>query len=240
MYRTAMAARTTDRGLTGTMVPSIEGITAASARSDAELLGDIRADNADALAPFFERYACLVRRITHRILRDRAEAEDVTQEIFLEIYRKAHLFSAERGSARVWLLQYVYHRALRRKAVLRRRAGYCGEQNDTLGARMPARPPRLSPDECRWILYRAFDHLPSRQRATLELICFEGLSLREVAERLGLSLGRTRHYYYRGLDRLRRWAGVTDRHAMPGSRSAERAGRAGAARGKERRPRGRP
>lgn len=221
------------------MVTSIDVTSAARGRSDAELLGDICADRPEALTPLFERYVRLVTRIAHRILRDRAEAEDVTQEIFLEIYRKAHLFSAERGSVRVWLLQYAYHRALRRKAVLRRRAAYRGEQIDLLDARVPPRAPRLSPDECRWILHSAFDQLPSRQRVTLELTCFEDLPLREVAQRLGVSLGRTRHYYYRGLERLRRWAGVTDRRSPSGSRTGGRAGTAGAARGQERQPRGR-
>jgi len=221
------------------MVTSIDVTSAAGERTDAELLGDICADRPEALTPLFERYVRLINRVAHRILRDRAEAEDVTQEIFLEIYRKAHLFSAERGSVRVWLLQYVYHRALRRKAVLRRRAAYRGEQIETLETRIPARAPRLSPEECRWILHSAFDQLPSRQRATLELTCFEDLPLREVADRLGVSLGRTRHYYYRGLERLRRWAGVTDRRPSAGSRDGARAGTAGAARGQERRPRGR-
>ena len=221
------------------MVTPIEVIQAAGARSDAELLGDIQAANPDALAPLFERYVRLVTRIAHRILRDRAEAEDVTQEIFLEIYRKAHLFSAERGSVRIWLLQYVYRRAVRRKAVLRRRAAYRGEQIETIDARIPARVPRLSPDECRWILHRAFDQLPSRQRATLELICFEDLPLRDVAERLGVSLGRTRHYYYRGLERLRRWAGVTDRQPRIESRDAVPTGTTDAATDQERQPRGR-
>ena len=50
--------------------------------------------------------------------------------------------------------------------------------------------------------------LPERQRATLELACFEELSLRDVAERLGVSVGCTRHYYYRGLARLQAWARV--------------------------------
>jgi RNA polymerase sigma-70 factor (ECF subfamily) len=193
------------------MVTPIDVSTGAGPRSDAELLSDICADNPDALAPLFERYVRLVSGVAHRILGDRGEAEDVTQEIFLEIYRKAHLFSAERGSVRVWLLQYVYHRALRRKASLRRRAAYRGEQIETLDdpARARCRPQRpswLSPDECRWVLHSGLDQLPTRQRATLELTCFEDLPLRDVAQRLGVSVGCTRHYYYRGLERLRRWA----------------------------------
>ena len=241
------------------MVTPIDVSPVAGARTDAELLRDICADNPDALAPLFERYGRLVSGIAHRILRDRAEAEDVTQEIFLEIYRKAHLFSAERGSVRVWLLQYVYHRALRRKATLRRRAAYRGEQIETLDDRRPERPPWLSPDECRWILHSGLDQLPTRQRATLELTCFEDLPLRDVAERLGVSVGCTRHYYYRGLERLRRWASqiairrtnpvaphepvdLVAREAQRGGRTAgaESVARQSVADGVRRRQRGRP
>jgi RNA polymerase sigma-70 factor (ECF subfamily) len=188
------------------MVTLIDGHTAAAPRTDAELLSDICADNPEALAPLVERYGRLVTGIARRILRDHGEAEDVTQEIFLEIYRKAHLFSAERGSVRVWLLQYVYRRAIRRKAALRRRAAYRGERIESLDTFRPGRPPWLSPDECRWILHSGLDQLPAFQRATLELTCFEDLPLRDVAARLGVSVGCTRHYYYRGLERLRRWA----------------------------------
>ncbi len=208
---------------------------AACTQSDAELLRDICADKADALEGLFHRYVRLVSGIAHRILNDRAEAEDITQEVFLEIYRKAHLYSAERGSVRVWLLQYVYHRTLRRKDALRRRAAYRGEPIEAIDERAPDQPPRLSPEECRWVLRSGLAHLPTRQRATLELSCFEDLPLREVAERLGMSVGCARHYYYRGLERLRHWARLTDRRPALECRSAGRAGTAGGAKGPDRR-----
>jgi len=198
------------------MVTLIDGSAIAAKRTDAELLNEICADNPDALAPLVERYGRLVTGIARRILRDRGEAEDVTQEIFLEIYRKAHLFSAERGSVRGWLLQYAYHRALRRKAALSRRAAYGGERIETIDDRRPARATSLSPDECRWILRSGLDQLPASQRTTLELTCFEDLPLRDVAERLGVSVGCTRHHYYRGLERLRCWASrIAVRRATP-------------------------
>ena len=50
---------------------------------------------------------------------------DLTQEVFLEIFRKAHLYDPSRGSVKVWLLQYAYHRTLRRKAMLKGGAA-CG------------------------------------------------------------------------------------------------------------------
>jgi RNA polymerase sigma-70 factor, ECF subfamily len=205
------------------------------AKTDAELILAIREDRGDALESLFRRYMRLVHRIADGILHDRAEAEDITQEVFLEIYRKAHLYSAERGSFRVWLLQYAYHRTLRRKAVLRRRAAYGGEPIDGLDElAADARQP-LTRDECRWVLRTGLAQLPTRQRTTLELTCFEDLPLREVAERLGVSVGCTRHYYYRGLARLQQWARVSDRRMAAECRSAARAGTTGAARVRDRR-----
>lgn len=208
------------------------GVNVGLARSltDAELMNDIRADKHDALEVLFRRYVRLVRSIASGILKDRAEAEDVTQEIFYEIYRKAYLYDPARGSVRVWLLQYVYRRTLRRKAVLRRRAGYAAESIETVDGRVEDCRRRLTLDECRWVLRSGLEQLPQQQRTTLELTCFEDLTLRDVAERLGVSLGCTRHYYYRGLARLQRWAQLTDPRAAAEARTASRAGKAGASR----------
>jgi RNA polymerase sigma-70 factor (ECF subfamily) len=191
-------------------------------KSDTELVTDMLTGDGEALEDLIRRYARLVYRVAADILRDAAEAEDVTQEVFLEIYRKAHLYDASRGTVKVWLLQYAYHRTLRRKASLRRRVAYWGdplEERDPFQAgrlcidtrvRLDASPdgrPRLfTRDECRWLISAGLAQLPDRQRKTLELVCLEDLPLRDVAARLRVSLGCARHYYYRGLARLRDWA----------------------------------
>lgn len=187
-------------------VTPIEPTEGGEPPTDAELIGGVSASDPEALERLFRRHVRLVQSIAQRILNDRAEAEDVTQEIFFEIFRKAHLYQIGRGSFRTWLLQYVYHRTLRRKATLRRRAAYAAEPVAVVDERVPARPPRLTPEECRWVLRSGFAQLTDAQRMTLELTCFEDLPLREVAQRLGVSMGCTRHHYYRGLARLRRWA----------------------------------
>lgn len=210
------------------IVTPIGDTSAAGEKTDVELVEDICADDGAALERLFRRYVRLVYRIAHGLLHDRAEAEDITQEVFLEIYRKAHLYRPARGSVRVWLLQYVYHRTLRRKAVLRRRAAYRGEPIEALDKLAPNARPQLTQDECRWVLRTGLAQLPTHQRTTLELTCFEDLPLREVAERLGVSVGCTRHYYYRGLARLRHWARVTDRRPAAECRTASGAGTTGA------------
>src|SRR3989442_10561161 len=97
---------------------------AGSEKADADLIAEMHLPDSDALGALFRRYLRLVNRVAAGILRDEGEAEDVTQEVFLEIYRKAHLYDPSRGPVRVWLLQYAYHRSLRRKDALRRRAVY--------------------------------------------------------------------------------------------------------------------
>lgn len=197
-------------------------VESAPRTSDLELVAGMLAADGDALEAFIQRYARLVYRVAADILRDAAEAEDVTQEVFLEVYRKAHQFDAARGSVKVWLLQYAYHRTLRRKASLRRRVAYNGESLDasehlralptrsdsmlTLDASPDGRPRQFTREECRWLIAAGLAHLPDRQRTTLELVCLEDLTLRDVADRLSVSLGCARHYYYRGLARLRDWA----------------------------------
>ena len=205
-------------------------------KSDGQLVTAMLAADGDALEALIQRYARLVYRVAVDILRDTAEAEDVTQEVFLEIYRKAHQYDPARGSVKVWLLQYAYHRTLRRKAALRRRVAYRGEPLDevdqiqamhprmdsrlTLDATAAGRPHLFTREECRWLIAAGLAHLPDRQRATLELVCLEDLTLRDVAERLCVSLGCARHYYYRGLARLRAWAHVAV-SAQPSQKEAQ-------------------
>src|ERR1700737_692449 len=115
--------------------PDRSGQNAVSEKSDALLIAEMQVPDSDALSALFRRYIRLVRRVAVDILRDEAEAEDVAQEVFFEIYRKAHQYDPSRGAVRVWLLQYAYHRSLRRKDSLRRRAAYRGEPLEGIDTR---------------------------------------------------------------------------------------------------------
>lgn len=179
---------------------------AAAEKADAVLIAEMHQPESDALAALFRRYIRLVHRVAANILRDDAEAEDVTQEVFLEIYRKAHLYDPSRGAVRVWLLQYAYRRSVQRKNVLRRRAAYRGEPLDGVDPTPRGRPRALTGEESRWFIRRGLAQLTAPQRATLELACLEDVSLQDVAKQLCVSVGCARHYYYRGLARLRAWA----------------------------------
>jgi RNA polymerase sigma-70 factor, ECF subfamily len=211
-----MTERRTVKGSAGTLQAHVDRRADSSAQespsraridtlTDAELIEDLRTRGSDALDALLYRYRRLVLRVATNILRDAAEAEDVTQEVFLEVFAKAHQYDPSRGAVKVWLLQYAYHRSFRRKSSLRRRQEWQSEELDDRLSRRTMSLHELTPLERRWLLRTALAHLPTNQRATLELVCFEELDLREVAQRLHVSWGSARHYYYRGLSNLRSW-----------------------------------
>jgi hypothetical protein len=83
----------------------------APAGDDEALIARVCGSDKEALACLFRRYARLVRGVALRILRDASEADDLLQEVFLFIHRKAAIFDSSKSSARSWIVQMTYHRA---------------------------------------------------------------------------------------------------------------------------------
>jgi RNA polymerase sigma-70 factor, ECF subfamily len=179
--------------------------------ADEELMARLQANDTSALEILFHRYARLVFRIARGVVRDSGEAEDVVQDAFFHLYRKAKLFDSSKGKAKTWILQIALHRSLDRKAHLIRRGFYVGTDisslDDTLlGGTDLDREVGSKMDRAE--LIKAFQELPAAQRQTLESFYFEGLDLREISEKFQQPLGNTRHHFYRGLERLRKSAFV--------------------------------
>src|SRR5262249_52385495 len=134
---------------------------------DDELIRDLRAKAPLALSLLFDRYGRLVFDVARRILHDDIEAEDVMQDIFLEVYRKADQYDSIRGGVKTWLLQYAYHRAFNRRKYLALRHYY-----DNPTARSEA---ELAADQRSWqglteydlrqALNRGLDELNPKERS---------------------------------------------------------------------------
>src|SRR5215831_5921666 len=92
--------------------------------TDEDVMERLRQGHPDALATLFDRFYRLVLKIALRILRDPGEAEDLMQDVFLEIFRKASQFDPAKGSTRTWIVQYAYHRSLSRRQYLAIRKFY--------------------------------------------------------------------------------------------------------------------
>lgn len=178
--------------------------------SDEALIARVCSDDSDALGVLFSRYARLVWTIAHRILRNSEEADDVLQDLFLLVRRRAAVFDSSKGSVRSLLIQMCYQRAFSRRRDLSRRNFYSsGEGTEKATAErsslsVPFYDESLEAHFGKVALQRALDDLSVEQRETLRLCFFEGHTLEEIAERLDESYGNVRHHYYRGLEKLRK------------------------------------
>ncbi len=188
--------------------------------ADDRVMRELRDGNADAFAVVFKRYHRLVHVTALRILRDAAEAEDITQAVFLEIYRKSGQFDPARGTLKVWLLQYAYTRSISRRNYLlvRQYRNHVdvsqAEQVNTVWS-----PARIPFQEATRLTAEILAALPAGQRETIEMFFFQGLTLKEIAQRRSESFSNVRHHYYRGLERLRKYleAGVQAKDAPKGA-----------------------
>jgi RNA polymerase sigma-70 factor, ECF subfamily len=175
--------------------------------SDEELMARLESSDCSALDALFKRYSRLVFGIALRTLGNRGEAEDIVQDVFFYMYQKPSLFDPTKGSAKGWIVQIAFSRALDRRAHLSRRAYYSGTNIDILADTLVGSTDMEQEIDARLNrghLQQAFEELPAVQRRTIEMFYFEGLQLREISQRLDESLGNVRHHFYRGLQRLRK------------------------------------
>ena len=152
---------------------------------DQALLSAIQSGSQDAMSTFFDRYSKMVYSVALRVLHDSSEAQDVMQEIFIQVWRNPRAYDAARGSLAGWLVVVARNRAIDQ---LRRRKPADPVELFTLPSSM-----NLAQEAERALLLekirKAMDGLPAEQRNAIELAFFEGLSHSEIAEKTGDPLG---------------------------------------------------
>jgi RNA polymerase sigma-70 factor (ECF subfamily) len=178
--------------------------------TDESLIARVQTGDREALSLLFRRYARPVRNVGQRILGDRAEAEDLVQEVFLYIYRKSGLFDGTKGSASSWIVQVAYTQALLRRRQLKAQGFYLSGITDKRNECNQADDKGADYDHTveglfgrnRW--KNIVEELTHDQRETFRLHFFEGYTFEEIAEKLGQSYANVRNHHYRGLEKLRR------------------------------------
>ena len=174
--------------------------------ADEDLMQQLAAGRQEALGPLYSRYAARIFSLAVQSL-DRATAEEIVQEVFLAVWRKAATFAAERGTFRAWLFQIAHYRILNE---LRRRSRRPQLEEDPDGVRLEQSPdPMPGPDEIvageaqRVEVHGALEALPQAQRRAVELAFLEGLTHEQVATKLAVPLGTTKTRIRAGLQKLR-------------------------------------
>jgi RNA polymerase sigma-70 factor, ECF subfamily len=166
-------------------------------RADQRLVAALRARDPDALAGVHERFGAAVFGYLLHVLRDRAGAEDVFQQVMTQVWQRAHTYDPARGSLATWILTMARSRAVDE---LRRRRPLPLDPADLPAEAIDA-PQELEID--RWLVAHLLARLPAEERRLLELRFYGGLSQTEIAAQESLALGTVKSRMVRALERLR-------------------------------------
>ena len=171
---------------------------------DVELLKAVAARDEAALAELYDRYRLILFGVLIRILNSREEAEDVLQEVFLQVWRRAADFDANRGKPFTWLVTLARSRGIDRLRALASRervanmagAGEASEEfSDAVTDAIRS--------EQRGVVNSALSQLPEEQKRPLILAYFDGLTQSEIAAQLGAPLGTVKTRMRSGMMKLR-------------------------------------
>ena len=169
------------------------------------LLAETVAGDERAFARLYELTGGRMLAVARGIVGRSDMAEDVVQESFVRVWRWAHRYDPDKGPAYAWLVRIVRNRALSAKDRLHRREGGQCE----LDAEMPAQAEHDPADqairsEAARQVQACLANLPLNHRRSVALVYFEGLTHRELAERLGVQLGTAKSWVRRGLAQMGR------------------------------------
>ncbi|WP_410667908.1 ECF RNA polymerase sigma factor SigK [Amycolatopsis sp. cmx-4-68] len=173
------------------------------------LMAQVALGDENAFAALYDMLAGPILGITTRVLRNRSLAEEVTQEVLLEIWRTATRFSAHRGSVMTWAMTVAHRRAIDRV-----RSVQAAADRDDRAEQLELRQPYDEVLETtletldRERVRRALAGLTDLQRQSIQLAYYRGYSYPEVAELLGTPLSTIKTRMRDGLIRLRDALGV--------------------------------
>lgn len=168
-----------------------------------ELINKISRGCESALAKLYDRMISQVFGLALKILRSKAEADEVTIDVFKQIWDKAYDYSPDRGTPSAWLITLTKSRAIDKlRSDMRRRS-----LQDTLHDDIPADidPPDEIAEtrEKRAFIEKALSELPPKQRESIELAYFHGLTQTEISAHMNEPLGTVKSWMRAGMMRLR-------------------------------------
>jgi len=173
--------------------------------SDVELLHAIARGDDVALERLYDAYHVILFGLLVRILNSREEAEDILQDVFIQVWRRAKDFDERRGRPFTWLVTLARSRAIDRLRMLgaRQRLTAGAAQEQEHNQRVSDALTDTVNSERKAIVRSALATLPEEQRQTLLLAYFEGLTQSEIASRIGAPLGTVKTRMRSGMIKLR-------------------------------------
>jgi len=168
--------------------------------TDYALLSAVRSGDESAMAELYDRYSAIVYSVSLRVLGDTGAAEDVLQEVFLQLWRHPGSFDASRGNLAPWLAVIARNRSI--DALRKRRP-----ETDIANVVVSVEPDLAGEAERAMAMTKVrsvLGEMPAAQRSALEMAYFEGLSHSEIAAKTGEPLGTVKTRIRSGLLALRK------------------------------------
>jgi RNA polymerase sigma-70 factor, ECF subfamily len=175
--------------------------------SDLELMQAIQAEEPEALSQLYDRYNGILKALILRVIHNESEAEDLLQEIFMEIWNQAKNFSAHKGKPLGWMVTLARRRAI---DGLRKKQAYARAE-ERLQAETEQQPEawvhnateeEISFSDTRAIVRRVINLLPPAQQQAIDLAFFRGMSQREIAANTNTPLGTVKTRLELGLKKI--------------------------------------
>ena len=177
------------------------------APSDVDLMLGIQSEDADALSQLYDRYNGIVKALILRIIHNDTEADDLLQEVFMEIWNQAKNFSAEKGKPLGWMVTLTRRRAI---DALRKKQAYA-----RAAERLQAEPEQqplawvqnmterdIHAGDTRVLMAKVISSLPEAQQQVIEFAFFQGMSQREIASHTNIPLGTVKTRLELGLKKI--------------------------------------
>ena len=177
------------------------------APSDVDLMLGIQSGDADALSQLYDRYNGIMKALILRIIHNETEADDLLQEVFMEIWNQAKNFSAEKGKPLGWMVTLTRRRAI---DALRKKQAYARAEE-----RLQAQPEQqpiawvqnttendIEAGDTRALMAKVINSLPEAQQQVIELAFFQGMSQREIASHTNIPLGTVKTRLELGLKKI--------------------------------------
>src|SRR5262249_35494746 len=177
------------------------------APTDVDLMLGIQAGNADALSQLYDRYNGIIKALVLRIIHNETEADDLLQEVFLEIWNQAKNFSAQKGKPLGWMVTLARRRAI---DALRKKQAYARAE-ERLKAEPEQQPLAWVQDstaedirfgDTRALMAKVIRSLPQAQQQVIDLAFFRGMSQREIAANTNIPLGTVKTRLELGLKKI--------------------------------------
>ena len=186
---------------------AVAPVPAAGGPSDLELMQGLQAENAEALSQLYDRYSGILKALILRVLHNETEADDLLQEIFMEIWNQAKNFSAQKGKPLGWMVTLARRRAI---DALRKKQAYARAE-ERLQMETEQQPnawvhntteEEIALGDTRVLVRDVISRLPPPQQQAVELAFFQGMSQREIAANTNTPLGTVKTRLELGLKKI--------------------------------------